>query len=286
MLLNCRTDMALEAFKLWQQSENSGEKIKGVKVRDELINDVKIHSVEILDEHGAAALGKSVGKYYTVELERHFERGSEFFPAVATALSKLIRRCLPTNDCSSFLIAALGNPDITPDALGSLAASNILVTRHLKQHSHDDFIAFASTSLCRTGVLGTTGIESAVQIKMLCECLKPDCVIAIDALAGADISRVCTTIQIADSGISPGSGVGNSREMLSEENLGVPVIAIGMPTVIDASFFSGASALESMFVTPRSIDSVVRSAGRLIGYGINLALHRGLSISDIDMLVG
>ncbi len=286
MLLNSRTDMALEAYNICSQSEKSGKEIEGVIVRKESVSNVVVHSVEIVNEMGANALGKSIGKYYTIELDSHFERGSEFFQSAAFAVSDLIGRCLPNSFCSSFLIAALGNPDITPDALGSLAASSILVTRHLKQTSQADFDYFASTSLCRTGVLGTTGIESAAQIKMLCDCINPDCVIAIDALAGADISRVCSTIQISDSGIAPGSGVGNSREELCFNTLGVPVISIGMPTVIDAAALSCDKALDAMFVTPRDIDSSVRNAGKLIAYGINLALHKGISISDIDYLVG
>ena len=284
MLLNSRTDLALEAYDICRQSEKNGKEIEGVIVRNETISDVPVHSVEIVNEAASKALGKSIGKYYTIELNSHFKRGSEFFQSAALVLADLIKRCLPASSCSSFLIAALGNPDITPDALGSLAASNILVTRHLKHSS--DFELFSSTALCRTGVLGTTGIESAAQIKILCGSIKPDCVIAIDALAGADISRVCSTIQISDSGIAPGSGVGNSREELCFKNLGVPVISIGMPTVIDAAALSSDREFQSMFVTPRGIDSSVRSAARLIAYGINLAVHNGISISDIDYLVG
>ncbi|MBQ7896725.1 MAG: GPR endopeptidase [Oscillospiraceae bacterium] len=286
MPFKARTDIASEAHSLWKQTEESGRELQGVKVRDENINGVNVCSVEIMDEQGSSVLGKSIGKYYTIELEKHFERGSDFFPAACSAISKMICRCFSTPYPGSFLIAALGNPDITPDALGPLAASNIIVTRHLKHSSPNDFAAFNETSLCRTGVLGTTGIESAVQIKNLCSLLNPDFVIAIDALAGADISRVCRTIQISSSGIAPGSGVGNNREELSQDFLGVPVIAIGMPTVIDATFLSDKKGLENMFVTPRGIDSSVRSAARLIAYGINLALHKGLSVADIDALVG
>lgn len=135
-------------------------------------------------------------------------------------------------------------------------------------------------------MLGTTGVESAVQVKALCERTRPDCVIAVDALAGADAERLCRTIQVCSTGIAPGSGVGNNREELNEASLGVPVIALGMPTVIDAGALSDRQELKAMFVTPRDIDSSVRAAGRLIGYGIDLAVHEGLSISDIDMLVG
>ena len=284
MLFNSRTDLAFEAYNILCQSEKSGIELEGIIVRDEVSSDVKIHSVEIINEVGAKVLGKSIGKYYTIELDTDFDRASDFFQSAVFAISDLINRCLPTYSCKSFLIAALGNPDITPDALGSLTASNILVTRHLKDSS--DFNLFSSTALCRTGVLGTTGIESTAQIKMLCDSIHPDCVIAIDALAGADISRVCSTIQISDSGIAPGSGVGNSREEICFNTMGVPVISIGMPTVIDAAALSSDVEFKSMFVTPRGIDSSVRSAAKLIAYGINLAIHKGISINDIDYLVG
>ena len=285
MVLNCRTDLAYEAYSLCTQSEKSGSEINGVKVVEELLNNTKVLSVEIFTEEGASILGKSIGKYYTLELNKHFERGSEFFPSAVSTLADLLSRCLP-QDASVFLIAALGNPDITPDALGPLAASNIIVTRHLKQNCPKDFSSFNDVALCRTGVLGTTGIESADHIKMICDKIEPDCVIAIDALAGAEINRICSTIQVSSSGIAPGSGVANHRQQLSFENLGVPVIAVGMPTVIDAGSFSDNITLQSMFVTPRDIDSSVRNASKIIAYGINLAIHKGLGIADVDMLIG
>ena len=284
MYTSARTDLASEAHRLWRQNEKSGRELQGIKVREEMLDGISVCSVEIIDSRGEQALGKSIGKYYTMELEKHFDRGSECFPTAASVLARLLCRCIG-KDKNNFLVAALGNPDITPDALGSIAASNIIVTRHLKSHSPEDFKVFSSTALCRTGVLGTTGIESAVQIKNLCQSIRPDCVIAIDALAGADVSRLCSTIQICSTGIAPGSGVGNNREALNSDTLGVPVVAVGMPTVIDASFLSSVEGLNSMFVTPRGIDSQIRSAGRLIGYGINLALHKGLSVTDVDMLV-
>ena len=135
-------------------------------------------------------------------------------------------------------------------------------------------------------MLGTTGVESAAQIRSLCAAIKPQLVIAVDALAGTEVSRLCRSVQICDSGISPGSGVGNDREELSRDSLGVPVIALGVPMVIDASALSEQKGIEHMFVTPRDIDSLVRSAGRILGYGINMALHPGLSIEDMEMLVG
>lgn len=280
-----RTDLASEAHQIASRGVRSG-RLEGVSARQEEINGLPVTAVEVLNEKGAEAIGKPVGKYFTLELEGHFERGSDAFPDAAATVAELIRRCGAVDRSRKIFIAALGNPDITPDALGPLAASNILVTRHLKASAPKEFACFRATVLCRTGVLGTTGMESALQVKTLCQEMKPDLVIAIDALAGAEASRLCRTIQICSTGISPGSGVGNDREALNEESLGVPVVAIGVPTVIDAAYFTDDPKLKAMFVTPRDIDSAVRTAGRLIGYGINLALHDGLTVADVDMLVG
>ena len=137
----------------------------------------------------------------------------------------------------------------------------------------------------RTGVLGTTGIESADSLKAICEVVKPDCVIAVDALASSDLSRLCKTIQICDSGIAPGSGVGNDRAQLNAEALGVPVIAMGVPTVIDAAAFTDEETAKGLFVTPRNIDELVASVSKLMAYSINLALHQGLTVEDVDILV-
>jgi len=285
MVISGRTDLASEAHSLWRAGAEGTTRLPGVKARQESLEGLDVTAVEILDAEGAAALRKPPGRYFTLELPARFDRGSEVFPRAAQAVAALIARCRSGAE-GPVLIAALGNPDITPDALGSLAASDILVTRHLKSGGVPEFQAFASTALCRTGVLGTTGVESAVQIRMLCQALRPACVIAVDALAGADFSRLCRTVQICDSGIAPGSGVGNDREALDRKSLGVPVIAVGVPTVIDAALLSQDPAAASLFVTPRSIDSAVRAAGRIIAYGVNLSLHRGLSIADIDLLVG
>ncbi len=280
--MNFRTDMASEAHRLWEQESGEVTALAGVKAREETLNGQPVTAVEILSEEGAKALQKPAGKYYTLELPQHFERGSENFAGLAEAAAELIRRCILKKP-ESVLVAALGNPDITPDALGNLAASSILVTRHLKEVGNEGFEGFCSLALCRTGVLGTSGIESAAHIATLCEKLKPELVVVIDALAGADAERVCRTIQVTDTGIAPGSGVGNDRKALNTASLGTPVIAVGMPTVIDAQFFGGP---QGMFVTPRNIDSAVRGAGKIIGYGIDLAVHGGINITDIDMLVG
>ena len=281
MAINVRTDMASEAHREIKKKNA----IPGVIAREETLNGFPLYAVEIKNDEGAQALKKPVGKYYTLEPERFFERGSDSFAPAAEALARLIRNCFDGVSPSSVLVAALGNPDITPDALGPLTASHLIVTRHLKHSGDPIFSSFHSLALCRTGVLGTSGIESALHIKTLCDLLKPELVIAVDALAGSDPDRLCRTIQVNSAGVAPGSGVGNDREELSLDYLGVPVVGIGVPTVIDSELLGGGN-IAHMFVTPRNIDSLVRSAARLIGYGIDLAVHDGLSIGDIDMLIG
>lgn len=283
MATGYRTDMADEARSLWNRSAGESTKLPGVIAREENLGGLDVTAVEITDEEGAHALGKAPGKYFSLDLPVHFDRGAEEFASAVGTLAALISRCIPEG-ADSVLVAALGNPDITPDALGSLAAGSILVTRHLKKSGSPGFEGFFSLALCRPGVLGTSGIETASQVSVLCRELEPSFVIAVDALAGTDADRLGRAVQVSDVGISPGSGVGNDRQELSKNSLGVPVVSIGIPTVIDAGLFGG-DALSGMFVTPRSIDSLVRSGARVIGYAVNMAVHH-LNIADIDALVG
>lgn len=277
-----RTDLACESPALEGLDRARAE---GVEVTREEVEGFPLLSVEISSGAGARLLGKPEGHYYTLELGRQSSAQPEDFARSVRAVAELIRRCCRENRVSRVLVAALGNPDITPDAIGPLTAAHVLVTRHLKERRIEGFESFASTVLCRTGVLGTTGIESAAQIAALCSQLQPELVIAVDALAGTEVGRLCRSVQVCDSGISPGSGVGNDRQELSESSLGVPVLAIGVPTVIDAAALCRREGIERMFVTPRDIDAQVRTAGKILGYGINMALHQGLSVEEMEMLL-
>ena len=277
-----RTDIAAEAHRLWAASADSLTELSGVVARTEKHGAFTVEQVEICSVEGSEALRKPQGLYFTLELPSLPTRGHPDFNTAASVLSELIRRCLPSPP-SSALIVLLGNSDITPDALGSLTAPWLLVTRHLPKLPA--FLSSCSIAVSRPGVLGTSGMESAQQVSALAELLHPDCVLCVDALAGADPSRVCRTVQVCSTGISPGSGVGNNREALNRETLGVPVVAIGVPTVLDAASLSPEQPVSDCFLTPRSIDLSVRSAARLIGYGIDLALLPQLTVSDVDMLV-
>jgi spore protease len=284
METNGRTDLASEAHSLWKRSAAETTELPGVRAREEKLAGLAVTEVEILDARGAQALKKPVGSYFTLELPRLLRRFDEGFPAAASALAALLRRCLDESRLQSVLVAALGNAEVTPDAVGSCAARHVLVTRHLKRREPETFRGFRSAALLRPGVLGTSGVESAEQLKAMAETLKPDAVIAVDALAGCDLARLCRCVQVSDTGIAPGSGVGNDRPALDRQSLGVPVIAVGVPTVIDASALGEDAALRGMFVTPRGIDQAVAQTGRLIGYAINLALHPGLTLEDVDLL--
>ena len=279
MVINGRTDLASELHRQRCEAASVTE-LPGVLAREELVDGFSVTTVEILDHRGESALGKPQGRYITLELP---ERFSDFFSDAARVLSSLIQRCAGQVP-QRVLFAALGNPDITPDAVGSLAASHLLVTEHLKQQDPITFSLFRSTTLCRPGVLGTSGLESARQIRALCQEVHPELVFAIDALAGADLQMLCRSIQICNTGIAPGSGVGNAREALDEASLGLPVLAIGVPTVIDAASLSSSPDVQGMFVTPRSIDSLVRACSHLIAAGINQALHPDVSPEELELL--
>ena len=189
---------------------------------------------------------------------------------------------------------------MTPDAIGPLAADSVLITRHLIAAMPRQFSGFRPVAVLRTGVLGATGVESAEAVRGLAAQIHPALIIAVDALASRRMGRLCNTIQFSDTGIIPGSGVGNHRAALNRETLGVPVIAVGVPTVVDAATLA-ADLLEesglpdirperlqsspgSLMVTPRDIDQQVRDLGKVIGYGINWALQ-DLEIEEINALL-
>jgi len=271
-LNGARTDLAAEDL-----PQNGGE-LPGVRSRAYDRDGFHVTDVEVLDDEGAKALCKPIGKYLTMDMDSFLRREEDSFARAAALLADCVRSLLPLDEDQSVLVAGLGNPAITPDAIGPEAAAYTLATRHLKERSETDFSFLRPVSVCRTGVLGTTGIESAELIRAVCGAVRPGAVVVVDALAARSTERLCRTVQLTDSGIVPGSGVGNDRAELSRRVLGVPVTAIGVPTVVDAG--------SGLIVTPRDIDRSVKDAGKLIAYALNLAFHPSLSVSDVDMFVG
>lgn len=287
-----RTDLALEAREIAGAETTA---LPGVSFSGYDKNGIHIDVMNITSPEGAEVLCKPIGRYITAEIGRFLRRNDDAFEDTAIGLSNIIRDMLNLGEDSTVLIACLGNPAITPDAIGPKCAKNVMVTRHLKEQMPDTFGAFRGVSVVCPGVLGTTGIESAALVAAAAETVQPDAVIAVDALASRSMERLCRTVQICDTGISPGSGVGNHRYALNRETLGVPVIALGVPTVVDAATLAydltGGKAPEQsadqseMIVTPRDIDAFVSDAAKLLGYAVNFALHDGLGIGDVDMFV-
>lgn len=281
--MNIRTDLALEAVDEEKLSEGITRQKRG--------NAFDITEIRIAEDRHGEAIGRKKGRYITLEGSA-LGRISDNFRTMAEEFSKELSVFIPDGDV---LVIGLGNSDITPDALGPQTASKIIATRHLKTElgNENEFLtSLRPVSVLASGVLGQTGIETAEIISGLIEKLSPSCVIAVDALACSDISRLGTTIQLCDSGISPGSGVANSRRELSQSSLGVPVIAIGVPTVVDmytiAHNICGSeveNSIPNMMVTPRDADRLIERSSALISMGINLALHPDLSFEDVETLV-
>lgn len=281
--MNFRTDLAVESF----SEEELPRGVKRMK-RGRAFN---ITEIIISDDSCLKTLGKGKGRYITLETGS-LSRFSDNYDEMTEEFAEELRELLPEGE---ILVAGLGNNDITPDSLGPLVTSKVLATRHLRDELDSNEESFL-TSLRRVstiagGVLGQTGIETSEIIRALCREIKPAGVIAVDALACSDVSRLGTTIQLTDSGISPGSGVSNARRELSEKNLGIPVIAIGVPTVVDmytiVRSFTGTepdNAMPNMIVTPRDIDRLIERASLLVAFGIDLALHNELSLSDVKSL--
>ena len=294
---NRRTDLALEAAELLQECSKNTTLLQGVRSEDRLRDGIPVTTVHILDQNGGKLLGKPPGRYVTLTLDSLLHREDEAFPRAVRALADELTLLLPReNPAAPVLVAGLGNRAITPDAIGPKAHECTLVTRHLVSQAPEHFGTFRPVASLATGVLGTTGLESGEVVKSLCRTLSPACVIAVDALASRSVKRLCRTIQLSDTGIVPGSGVGNHRHALTQESLGIPVIAMGVPTVVDAGTLAAdlldleepphLGSEKELLVTPKDIDQQVATLSKVIGYAIDLALQPGLTLEDLEMLLG
>ena len=273
--MNIRTDLVAE-IKAEKQPD-----ISGVEVIEEQINDVNISTVKILDEKASETLEKPIGSYCTISFPRldFVCETCDIINATVKALKAVIKANIKQS-----LVVGLGNTDITPDALGPIVADRVLATRHLTSELKRDLglDGLKSVSTITPNVLGKTGIESYDLVSATAKKIKPDIIIAVDALACRDPERLCRTIQIADSGICAGSGVNNARKPLNLATLGIPVIAVGVPTVIDANSFFNSD--ENMMVTPKEIDLLVEKAADIISRAINIFLQPEIDIEVIESL--
>ncbi|EOU1477175.1 GPR endopeptidase [Clostridium perfringens] len=321
-MYNVRTDLAVESREIYKHRYN--REIDGVVFEEKTVEeDIKVTNVDILNDEGAKAMGKPIGRYVTIDIPEytHYDGGimDEVSHVVAASLEELIN--LPEERTA--LVVGLGNWNVTPDAIGPKVVGKLMVTRHLKKVM-PDIIDDSVRPVCAIapGVLGITGIETGEIIKSLVEKIKPDLVVCIDALASRKLERVARTIQISNTGISPGAGVGNHRMQINEESLGIPVIALGVPTVVDAAtiandamdlvldeminqadagkeFYNILNNIDKnekgmmikslldpyvgdLMVTPKEIDDIIESVSKIIANGINIALQPNMVLEDIN----
>lgn len=288
-----RTDLAVEAI----ENHKTAAALPHVRQSDRTLEGFAVHEVRILSEDAAREIGKPQGRYLTLELDALIRREEDAFPRACKALSTLLRELLPHPNDGPVLIAGLGNRMITPDAIGPQTADHVIATRHLVSQSPEVFADWRPVSALAPGVLGQTGVETGEVICGVLDRVRPAAVIAVDALAAGRLSRLLRTVQLADTGITPGAGVGNARAALNKETLGVPVIAVGVPTVVDGATLAheissqlgqpDCEALDDLsqpvMITTRDIDREVADISRMIGYAVNMALHPHLSVADIDL---
>lgn len=314
-MISLRTDLALEAREIYEQGNDAGH-IPGVKIDTNELDNCIVSKVEVLNEEGANIMNKGIGIYTTIESKLMKYDDDESREQIIEYLKDELIDILGTDKNKKTLVIGLGNWNITSDALGPKAVSKTLVTRHIFKNYNkdydDDFTEVAGLS---PGVMGITGIETSEIVKSIVDTIKPDRVIAIDALASRKMERVNSTIQISTAGISPGGGVGNKRKALNKEYLGVDVIAIGVPTVVDAatltsdvldlaidnlmsqskeseSFYNMLKTLKedekyhlikdslepydkNLIVTPKDIDDTIENLSIIISEGLNRSLHPG-----------
>lgn len=296
--MNLRTDLAVERHEI-----AGSEDIDGIEINKYDDGGVTVTEIKVTNENGSRVLDKPLGSYVTVEVTP-FSKASDLFSHQLTVLSEQIKKLIP--DSGLVLIAGLGNKTITPDALGPRAAELIFATRHIGAELRKSIGMenIRNAAVIIPGVLGKTGVETGEIIESVARKVKPCAVIAIDALASRRLERLGTTVQMATSGVVPGSGVGNARSRIDEQTLGIPVLSVGVPTVVDAATLAsdlieqagyaadGAEFEkllkpigERIMVTPKEIDLMIERAAQLVAMSINCALQPELDPKDILAIV-
>lgn len=291
-LTRIRTDLALEA-KNSISEDNSA--IKGVRVSEEkdCKHDINIIRMDVLNRGGAQIIGRPVGTYITMEVPNFAKPDNGTHREISKALSKQLRRLITDayhwdTKTPKILVVGLGNREATSDALGPKVISNLFITRHIVEYMGYEEVegAFAVTSAIVPGVMAQTGMDTCEIISAVIKKTKPDILIVIDALAARSIRRLNSTIQLTDTGIHPGSGVGNDRKAITKRTMGIPVIAIGVPTVVDASTLIYDSVkrnnveepmqiseeFSQMYVTSKDIDAIIKRMSFTISEGINICM--------------
>ena len=311
---NIRTDLALEAHEMYTEKAECEQKPEGVTVEEKQAGGIHVTKITIETEAGEKTLGKPKGTYVTIEAPE-IKYSVETYENTCRILGEELRQMAEIHEDTVTLVVGLGNDRITPDALGPKVIDNLMVTNHMHQHMRE-YLDEGISSVCAIapGVLGTTGMETAEIIKGIVSQVHPDLIIAVDALASRSLDRISTTIQLADTGISPGAGVENNRASLNEKTLGTKVIAIGVPTVVDAATIASDSIdlamrdleeeemsfrqkhalmkealsknIGRLMVTPKDIDLVIEKTSKTVANGINMALHKNLTFDLIESFVG
>ena len=327
-MYNSRTDLAIEAHDILINSSSVNEDIPGIRVEDEVVEDsIKITRVRVETDEASDMLGKDKGNYVTLEIPRHMGNEQKIYESICRAVAREFEKIIHLKPDDTVLIVGLGNWNITADSLGPKVVEEVMITRHLLEHMPEE-VQDGVRPVCAIspGVLGLTGVETSEITTGLVERVKPAMVIAIDALCARNIERINTTIQIADTGITPGSGIGNKRIPLNQKTLGVPVIAVGVPTVVDAATIAddsielvlsllrddlensgfetraGFEFIDSikredryemikkvisplvgdMIVAPKDVDESVAEVAAVVANGLNISLHAGIGLDDID----
>lgn len=290
-----RTDLAIENKEMFEEGNGANRRIPGVNIETEQYGDeVAVTRIKIEDEIGSKIMNKPPGSYITVEIKDGINGSEELKRMVSQAVAVELAKLIPFHYYLKVLVIGLGNEKVTPDSLGPHTVSKIKVTRHLFLHYEvDGDEEQSNVSALNPGVMASTGMESGDLIRQAAEISDPEVILVIDALAARNIERINTTIQITDTGISPGAGMGNYRKELTERSMGRRVVAVGVPTVIDAGtmvldsladYLADVSKAEdyieksglSMIVTPSDIDEVIHDFSSVIADGINIALHPGI----------
>ena len=285
-MFQVRTDLALETK---EKFEEDNVELKGVRIHEEERGEnIKITEVIIETENGAKSMGKPKGSYITIEAQEMTDGDDGYHREISEELAKVLRGMIPVNrEELSVLVVGLGNREITPDALGPRVADNMMITRHVIREFGKYALGAEHSNLISSivpGVMAQTGMESLEIIRGVIRETEPDCIVAVDALAARSVKRLNRTIQITNTGINPGSGVGNHRHGLNRESVGIPVIAIGVPTVLDAATIVNDAisgyyeevdcTLNSFFVTPKDIDESIKRLSFTISEGLNLAFEK------------